>query len=59
MPFSLEEQMAAEGAHFVAQPPHAVHVETDGLLVTGQNPASAAATATAFLDVVGSVGASA
>ncbi|MRS99417.1 type 1 glutamine amidotransferase domain-containing protein [Ralstonia pickettii] len=52
MPFSLQERMSAEGAEFVEQPPKAVHVEVDGLLVTGQNPASAKATAKAFLDVV-------
>jgi putative intracellular protease/amidase len=52
MPFSLQERMSGEGATFVERPPRAVHVETDGLLVTGQNPASAAATAEAFLAVV-------
>lgn len=49
MPFSLQERMVAEGAHFVEQPPRSVHVEIDGMLVTGQNPASAEATADAFL----------
>ncbi len=49
MPFSLQDRMTAEGAAFVESPPGAVHVETDGLLVTGQNPASATATAKAFL----------
>ena len=52
MPFSLQERMEAEGAHFIEQPPRAVHAETDGLLVTGQNPASASVTARAFLDVL-------
>jgi putative intracellular protease/amidase len=52
MPFSLQERMSAEGAVFVEQPPMAVHVETDGRLVTGQNPASAAATARGFLIVL-------
>jgi putative intracellular protease/amidase len=52
MPFSLQERMSAEGATFVEEPPRTVHVETDGLLVTGQNPASAAATAEAFLAVL-------
>lgn len=52
MPFSLEEQMAAEGAIFISQPPRSIHVETDGRLVTGQNPASAKATAETFLAVV-------
>jgi putative intracellular protease/amidase len=52
MPFSLQVRMEAEGARFVEQPPGSVHVETDGLLVTGQNPASAEATAAAFLDAL-------
>ncbi len=52
MPFSLQERMASEQADFVEQPPRSVHVETDGLLVTGQNPASATATAEAFLCVL-------
>lgn len=52
MPFSLEARMMEEGARFVEQPPKAEHVETDGLLVTGQNPNSARATARAFADVV-------
>jgi len=55
MPFSLQDRMTAEGASFVEQPPRSVHVETDGLLVTGQNPASATATAQAFLEVVRSL----
>ncbi|MHA7652848.1 type 1 glutamine amidotransferase domain-containing protein [Mycobacterium sp. ML4] len=57
MPFSLQDRMTAEGAKFVAQPPRSVHVEIDGLLVTGQNPASAAATAEAFVSVLRSKGA--
>lgn len=53
MPFSLQDRMSAEGANFVERPPRSVHVETDGRLVTGQNPASADATAKTFLDVLG------
>jgi putative intracellular protease/amidase len=52
MPFSLQDRMTAEGADFVEQPPRSVHTETDGKLVTGQNPASAEATAQAFLAVL-------
>lgn len=52
MPFSLEERMTSEGARFVSGPAHQPHVETDGHLVTGQNPASAIITAEAFRDVV-------
>ena len=56
MPFALQDRMEAEGAQFVEQPPRAVHVETDGHLVTGQNPASATVTAEAFLRVLNAVG---
>lgn len=52
MPFSLQERMEDEGASFVAKPPKSIHCETDGKLVTGQNPASAEATARAFLAVL-------
>ncbi len=52
MPFSLQYRMIQEGATFVEHPPHSVHVEIDGQLVTGQNPASATATAEAFLHVL-------
>ena len=44
--------MTDEGAHFVERPPHSVHTETDGHLVTGQNPASGKATAEALLAVL-------
>jgi putative intracellular protease/amidase len=52
MPFSLQERMTAEGANFIEKPPRSVHTETDGKLVTGQNPASAVATAEAFLAIL-------
>ena len=52
MPFSLQDRMQGEGANFVEQPPRTVHAETDGRLVTGQNPASAKATAEAFLAIL-------
>ncbi len=52
MPFSLQERMEAEGANFVEASPRTVHTETDGNLVTGQNPASGRATARALLDVL-------
>ena len=57
MPFSLQEEMSREGAEFVEKPPRAVHVEVDGNLVTGQNPASAVATAQAFIQAVARTGA--
>jgi len=52
MPFSLQERMESEGAEFIEGPPRAVHAEIDGLLITGQNPASAEETARAFLSVL-------
>ena len=53
MPFSLQAANGGGGcARFVEGPPRGVHTETDGLLVTGQNPASATATAEAFLAVL-------
>ena len=52
MPFSLQERMENEGAMFLTQPPRTPHVEVDGRLVTGQNPASAKGTAEAFLRVL-------
>ena len=52
MPFSLQDRMTQEGANFVEGPDHQPHVEVDGLLVTGQNPASARVAAEAFLNVV-------
>jgi putative intracellular protease/amidase len=52
MPFSLQDRMLQEGALFMEGPDHQPHVEVDGLLVTGQNPASATVTAQAFLKTV-------
>jgi putative intracellular protease/amidase len=52
MPFSLQERMLQEGANFIEGPDHQPHVEVDGRLVTGQNPASATVTAEAFLTVI-------
>jgi putative intracellular protease/amidase len=55
MPFSLADRMIADGARYIDRPPKSIHTETDGNLVTGQNPASAQATAEAFLDVLHAV----
>lgn len=56
MPFSLESRMRAEGANYISEPPRTPHVEVDGRLITGQNPASATVTAAAFLTVLTSTG---
>lgn len=49
MPFSLEARMREEGAAFDAGPAREPHVQVDGRLVTGQNPASAIDVARAFV----------
>ena len=49
VPFLLETRLVERGARHVAAPDFAAHVETDGRLVTGQNPASATATAEAIV----------
>lgn len=40
MPFLLEDKLREAGAEFVAMPKWSDHIETDGKLVTGQNPQS-------------------
>jgi putative intracellular protease/amidase len=40
MPFLLEDKLREAGAEFVALPKWSDHIETDGKLVTGQNPQS-------------------
>jgi len=52
MPFLLESRLRQEGAKFVVGPQWASHVEVDGLLVTGQNPASSAAAAEAVIKLL-------
>ena len=41
IPFSLETKIRELGANFIAKKPWAEHVEIDGNIITGQNPASA------------------
>lgn len=52
MPFSLSERMKAENCQYVAGPDQQPHVQRDGNLITGQNPASAKITAEAFVERV-------
>jgi len=52
MPFLLETKLRAEGAKFVVGEKWASHVEVDGKLVTGQNPASSEATAKAVITLL-------
>lgn len=52
VPFLLEEMLKAKGATYSKGPDFASYVVTDGLLVTGQNPASSAPAAAALLEAV-------
>lgn len=50
IPYTLEDKLKALGADYhKALIPFTSHVETDGLLITGQNPASAGPTAKALI----------
>jgi putative intracellular protease/amidase len=49
VPFLVEEELKAKGGFFSKGPDWASYVLTDGLLVTGQNPASSQAAAEALL----------
>ena len=50
VPFLVEEMLKAKGGHYSKADDWAVHVVRDGLLITGQNPASSAAAATQLLE---------
>jgi len=52
MPFLLESELRQRGANFKSGDLWSSHVETDGKLVTGQNPASSAAAAEAVLNLL-------
>ncbi len=49
VPFLVEDELKAKGGIFSKGPDWASYVLTDGLLLTGQNPASSQATAQALL----------
>lgn len=49
VPFLVEDMLKAQGGHYTKGADWQVHVEVDGLLVTGQNPASSEAAAQALL----------
>lgn len=51
VPFLLESQLLSFGAFYGRSPNYKTYVVTDGNLVTGQNPASSADTASAILSV--------
>lgn len=52
VPFMLETKLRAEGAHFISGENWKSHVEVDGKLVTGQNPASSTAVAEAIISLL-------
>ncbi len=53
IPYNLEDKLKAFGADYhKALTPFVSHVESDGLLITGQNPLSAGPTAVALIDVL-------
>lgn len=49
VPFSVEQMLKDHGGIYAAKPDFQPHVITDGLIVTGQNPASSADAAKALL----------
>ncbi|MEG3178363.1 type 1 glutamine amidotransferase domain-containing protein [Sphingomonas sp. RB3P16] len=49
VPFLVEDELAALGGHYEKTGDWGVHVVQDGLLITGQNPASSAAAAQQLL----------
>lgn len=53
VPFLVEDELKAKGGIFSKGPDWASYVLTDGLLLTGQNPASSQATAEALLAKLG------
>lgn len=52
MPFLLETKLREEGAEFVPAELWASHIEVDGTLVTGQNPASSGPAAEAVINLL-------
>ena len=53
VPFLLEDELKKTGALYCKGPDWGVFVQTDGLLITGQNPASSAGAASALLKRLG------
>lgn len=52
VPFLLEDELKKTGAHYSKGPDWGVYVQTDGLLITGQNPASSAEAAKVLLKLL-------
>ena len=52
VPFLVEDMLKEKGGKYSKAEDWQVHVQQDGLLITGQNPASSAATAEALLKLL-------
>ena len=52
VPFLLEDELKKAGGHYSKGPDWGVYLQTDGLLITGQNPASSAEAAKALLKLL-------
>jgi putative intracellular protease/amidase len=52
VPFLVEDELLGLGATFSKVKNWGVHVVTDGLLITGQNPASSGPTAKVLIDAL-------
>ncbi|MCB1776902.1 MAG: type 1 glutamine amidotransferase domain-containing protein [Candidatus Competibacteraceae bacterium] len=57
VPFRLETQLKAQGAHYMAGPDFQSFAVRDGHLITGQNPISSAETAQLLIEAVNSAAA--
>jgi putative intracellular protease/amidase len=53
VPFLVEDELKAKGGRFSKTGDWGIHVVTDGLMITGQNPASSGPAALALLDMLG------
>jgi putative intracellular protease/amidase len=52
VPFLLEDELKKLGGHYSNGPDWGVYVKKDGLLITGQNPASSEAAAKQLLELL-------
>lgn len=52
VPFSLQDELIINGAKYIEQPAWSANVVTDGRLITGQNPQSAAGVGNAVCDLL-------
>lgn len=52
VPFLLEDELKKAGAHYSKGPDWGGYVQTDGFLITGQNPGSSAGAAKALLQLL-------